>query len=84
MVGRQTQIVRKGMIVRERLEVLSALRQVVGSKLLSQVWHGLTMLSFSVPCGIDLKQRLGKHRSERVMLLEVVSNRGIKDKCRNC
>ena len=45
------------MVVRECLEVLSALRQLVGSELLSQLWHGLAMLSLSVSCGVDLKQR---------------------------
>jgi hypothetical protein len=44
----------KAIVARERLEVLSALRQVVESELLSQLWHGLTMLSLSLPCRIDL------------------------------
>jgi len=51
----------KAIVARERLEVLSALRQLVGSELLSQLRHGLAMLSISVPCGIDLKQRHGKY-----------------------
>jgi hypothetical protein len=43
--------------VRECLEVLSALRILVGSELLLQLWHGLAMLPLSVSCGVDLKQK---------------------------
>ena len=45
------------MRVREWLEVLSALRILVGSELLLQLWHGLAMLPLSVSCGVDLKQK---------------------------
>jgi len=45
------------MAVRECFEVLSALRMLVGSELLLQLWHGLAMLPLSVSCGIDLKQK---------------------------
>jgi hypothetical protein len=67
------------MVVRESLEVLSALCELVGSELLSQLWHGLTMLSLSVPCGVDLKQKIGKYNSQCVTLLDVVSNPSVKE-----
>ena len=44
------------MSVRECLEVLSALRILVGSELLLQLWHGLAMLPLSVSSGVDLRQ----------------------------
>jgi len=43
--------------MRECLEVLSALRILVGSELLLQLWHGLATLPLSVSCGVDLKQK---------------------------
>ena len=42
------------MVVRECLKGLSALRQLVGSELLSELWHELAMLSLGVSCGVDL------------------------------
>jgi len=36
------------------LEVLSALWQLVGSKLLSQLWNGFEKLSFDIHYGMDL------------------------------
>jgi len=44
----------KTMAVEEYLEVLSALWQLVGSKLLSQLWNGLERLSFGIHYGVDL------------------------------
>ena len=42
-------------VVGEHLEVLSALWQLVGSKLLSQLWHGFEALSLSIHCGMGLR-----------------------------
>ena len=44
----------KTMAVEEYLEVLSALWQLVGSKLLSQLWNGFERLSFGIHYGMDL------------------------------
>ena len=40
------------------LEILSALRQLVGSKLLSQLWNGFERLSFGIHYGVDLTRRV--------------------------
>ena len=43
------------MVVEEaHLEVLSALWQLVGGKLLSQLWNGFERLSFNIHYGVDL------------------------------
>jgi hypothetical protein len=42
------------MAVEEYLEVLSTLRQLVGSKLLSQLWNGFERVSFGIHYGVDL------------------------------
>ena len=40
------------------VEILSALRQLVGSKLLSQLWNGFERLSFGIHYGVDLIRKV--------------------------
>jgi hypothetical protein len=46
--------VSKIVVEETHLEILSALRQLVGSKLLSQLWNGFERLSFGIHYGVGL------------------------------
>ena len=47
----------KSVVEETHLEILSALRQLVGSKLLSQLWNGFERLSFGIHYGVGLMRK---------------------------